>query len=60
MKIVDDNLGISQLVYCYFCSDCDERFYLETIIEPNDVSCPCCGESDVAISSSHLKELDIL
>ncbi|TCJ00017.1 hypothetical protein [Cytobacillus praedii] len=62
MKIVDDDLKNPRAVYCYFCCDCDcdERFYLESLIEPVDVTCPKCGNDDIAISSAHLNELDLL
>ena len=28
-------------------------------MEPEDATCPHCGKSDVAISSVHLKELEV-
>lgn len=56
MKIVCGETTIR--VYCYYCDACEERFYIEDILETQDVYCPVCGDhGDVAISSGHLKEL---
>lgn len=59
MKVVVEDFEVK--VYCYHCGDCEERFYLEELVDNSeeDVVCPYCGEIEyVAISSGHLDELN--
>lgn len=55
--------GFEIKLYCYYCDDCEERFYTEELIDNSiyEVHCPVCGSSkEVSISSGHLEELEEL
>lgn len=40
----------------YCCSECDERFYLEYVLNPNSINCPICG-GPVDINSGDYKKM---
>ncbi|MGK4040829.1 hypothetical protein AB0Y20_00910 [Heyndrickxia oleronia] len=59
MKLITGGFEIN--LYCYCCTSCEERFYIEELVDNSryDVLCPHCGSAeDVAISSEHLKEIN--
>jgi rubrerythrin len=45
-------------IYEYYCGECSEGFYLESLKSPSILVCPHCGEGEeVSIHSRHLSEL---
>lgn len=46
-------------LHAYYCCDCEERFHLESIVNPNIVHCPHCGDRTVSINSESYKKLNM-